>query len=84
MTLNTSSTSLLVEWFKPLHPNGVITKYEIIVIKEIENNITKNITLQCQNSKSPCPHAYSDKKEVLYMHRTFFFKHLFVRFRNIK
>lgn len=83
-TLNTSSTSLLAKWSKPLPPNGVITKYEIIVKKEMENKITTSITLQCRNLQKPCPYAYSDNKEVLYIHRTFFFKHLFVRFRKIK
>uniref|UniRef100_A0A8W8J4S9 protein-tyrosine-phosphatase n=1 Tax=Magallana gigas TaxID=29159 RepID=A0A8W8J4S9_MAGGI len=63
-TLNTSSTSLLAKWSKPLPPNGVITKYEIIVKKEMENKITSSITLQCRNLQKPCPDAYSDNKEI--------------------
>uniref|UniRef100_K1R9H5 protein-tyrosine-phosphatase n=1 Tax=Magallana gigas TaxID=29159 RepID=K1R9H5_MAGGI len=63
-TLNTSSTSLLAKWSKPLSPNGVITKYEIIVKKDMENKITSSITLQCRNLQKPCPDAYSDNKEI--------------------
>lgn len=79
-----SSTSLLANWSKPLLPNGVITKYEIIVQNEMENKTTTHLSLQCRNSQRPCPDAESDNKEALHIHLTFFFKHLFIHSRQIK
>lgn len=63
---NISSTSIVVTWLGPLHPNGVITQYRISVKKEEKENNTQQINFYCIDCQRPCPKP-DFSNEVQYM-----------------
>lgn len=69
---NTSSTSINVTWHKPSETNGVLIKYEIIVLKVVDENqeCVWRVKLYCVDCTSPCPDAIHNQVNIIPLSRT--------------
>lgn len=74
-TSNTSSTSIVANWYKPRYPNGVITKYELELTKPEAEKCTKLFVFHCVNCQRHCPTDLTSvqNKQV---NTVFYFMHL--------